>query len=324
MTRSGYINAYGTDAPACSPSSSPRFHHDNANSGDYSRDAVRRARRRSWKSRTAAHRSSFRAPGDDLLCGTVDHYEFVTSKRPIDEQSFADAKPLGGAPEPKAAGGKQKLDVPGKSKGWVAIRAVDEQGNVGRPASVDFRGAPVQTPDDPDDPSGGPCSKRIAGTDGVDRLVGSIASERIVGRGGKDRIRGGGGDDCIAGGGGKDRINGDDGDDKLTGQKGNDRVSGGNGDDRVRGGDGNDRLKGGNGDDRIQGKGGRDKISGGGGDDVLRAGQRPDRVSGGAGNDSIETVGGGADIVHCGSGKDSVRAGRSDRVAKNCEKVRRR
>ena len=40
MTRSGYIHVYETDAEACSPSSSPRFHHDNANSGDYSRDAV--------------------------------------------------------------------------------------------------------------------------------------------------------------------------------------------------------------------------------------------------------------------------------------------
>ena len=266
----------------------------------------------------------FNAPGDDLLCGAADHYEIVTSPDPIGAENFNGAARIDGGPDPQAPGTKQSLSLTGTAKRYVAIRAVDEQGNVGRPASVDFRGAPVQTPDDPDDPSGGPCSKRIAGTDGVDRLVGSIASERIVGRGGKDRIRAGAGDDCVTGGGGKDRINGEDGDDKLTGQKGNDRVSGGNGDDRVRGGDGNDRLKGGNGDDRIQGKGGRDKISGGGGDDVLRAGQRPDRVSGGAGNDSIETVGGGADIVHCGSGKDSVRAGRSDRVAKNCEKVRRR
>ena len=35
VTRSGLINAYATDAPACAPASSPRFHHDNANSGDY-------------------------------------------------------------------------------------------------------------------------------------------------------------------------------------------------------------------------------------------------------------------------------------------------
>ena len=35
MTRSGYIIAYEIDAGACSPASWPRFHHDNANSGDY-------------------------------------------------------------------------------------------------------------------------------------------------------------------------------------------------------------------------------------------------------------------------------------------------
>ncbi len=40
MTRSGYLNGYSTGAPACSPASWPRFHHDNANSGDYSRDAT--------------------------------------------------------------------------------------------------------------------------------------------------------------------------------------------------------------------------------------------------------------------------------------------
>ncbi len=39
-TRSGYLSAYATDGDACSASSWPRFHHDNANSGDYSRDAV--------------------------------------------------------------------------------------------------------------------------------------------------------------------------------------------------------------------------------------------------------------------------------------------
>jgi hypothetical protein len=39
-TRSGYINAYSTSAPASSPSGCPRFHHDNANSGDYGRDAT--------------------------------------------------------------------------------------------------------------------------------------------------------------------------------------------------------------------------------------------------------------------------------------------
>ena len=39
LTRTGTLLAYDTDAPSCSPGSWPRFHHDNANSGDYSRDA---------------------------------------------------------------------------------------------------------------------------------------------------------------------------------------------------------------------------------------------------------------------------------------------
>ena len=40
ITRSGTLAIYSTPAPSCSPSSSPRFHHDDWNSGDYTTDAV--------------------------------------------------------------------------------------------------------------------------------------------------------------------------------------------------------------------------------------------------------------------------------------------
>src|ERR1700732_2140144 len=40
ITRSGTLAVYSTPAAACSPSSWPRFHHDNANSGDYTRDGL--------------------------------------------------------------------------------------------------------------------------------------------------------------------------------------------------------------------------------------------------------------------------------------------
>src|SRR5205085_8791503 len=40
ITRTGTLSVYATPAPACSPSSSPRFHHDNWNSGDYATDAA--------------------------------------------------------------------------------------------------------------------------------------------------------------------------------------------------------------------------------------------------------------------------------------------
>ncbi len=140
ITRSGYIHAYETDAQACSPSSSPRFHHDNANSGDYSRDAVLPGAPAELKAgRGKLH---FVAPGDDLLCGTADHYELVTAKQKIDESSFADAKPLQGAPQPKPPGFVHSLAIPDRSKGWIAIRAVDEQGNVGRVASVKAKPKP--------------------------------------------------------------------------------------------------------------------------------------------------------------------------------------
>ena len=83
ITRSGYVHAYATEAPACSPSSSPRFHHDNANSGDYARDAVLPGAPTALKAKGGE--LSFLAPGDDLLCGTADHYEMATAKSAIDE-----------------------------------------------------------------------------------------------------------------------------------------------------------------------------------------------------------------------------------------------
>jgi hypothetical protein len=214
ITRSGYIHAYRTDAPACSPSSSPRFHHDNANSGDYSRDAVLPGAPTKLKAKGGE--LTFVAPGDDLLCGIVDHYEMATAKQSIDEGSFADAKPLGGVPKPKAAGAKQKLDVPAKSKGWIALRAVDEQGNVGRVATVK---AKAEKPG-----KGKPCANRIPGTGRSDRLHGTGGSDEITGRGGHDVIEARGGRDCVRGGRQADYLKGGDGKDRISGGRGNDRI----------------------------------------------------------------------------------------------------
>jgi hypothetical protein len=138
FTRSGRVLAYGTEAPACSPSSWPRFHHDNANSGNYERDAV--APGRPMDAAASGGALTFAAPGDDLLCGAAESYEVVQSSRPIDERSFARAEPVdtGGA-EPGEAGEEQSIELPDGVKRYVAVRAVDEQGNVGRPALVDLR-----------------------------------------------------------------------------------------------------------------------------------------------------------------------------------------
>ena len=142
ITREGTLSVYSTPASACSPSSWPNFHHDIANSGDYTRDAVPPGVPLS----TSVYENTlhFTAPGDDLLCGKATRYEIVTAEAPITAQSFAGATPLSGAPEPAAAGTAQSYTLPANVQTYVAIRAVDDQGNVGLPASAEYNpGAPL-------------------------------------------------------------------------------------------------------------------------------------------------------------------------------------
>jgi hypothetical protein len=120
-TRLGSVFAFDTKAPACSPASWPRFHHDVANSGDYARDAVLPGRPMGIT--RAPSKVTFTAPGDDLLCGTADHYEV---------RVHGGWTKLAGV-TPAAPGTSQTVDLP---DGAQALRAVDEQGNVGRAADV--------------------------------------------------------------------------------------------------------------------------------------------------------------------------------------------
>jgi hypothetical protein len=134
ITRSGTLSVYTTPAPACSPSSSPRFHHDNWNSGNYTTDAVDPGK--PLNAKRSGSTLSFAAPGHDLMCGTATRYELVTSSKPITAQSFASAKALRAAPSPAAPGTRQSLTLPAGAERYVAIRAVDSDGNVGLPAVV--------------------------------------------------------------------------------------------------------------------------------------------------------------------------------------------
>jgi hypothetical protein len=155
ITRSGQLLAYETSAPPCSPASWPRFHHDNANSGDYSRDAV--APGVPFALGLSGGTVTFSAPGDDLLCGTIGapgRLEARQSDSPITAQNFAAADPLV-APAPAAPGTAQSLTLPPSPKRYVAIRAVDEQGNVGRPAVLDRTAPPTSGPGDGSGSGGG-------------------------------------------------------------------------------------------------------------------------------------------------------------------------
>ena len=143
---------------------------------------------------------------------------------------------------------------------------------------------------------GGRCFNRFVGSSARDRIVGSRFGDRISGARGGDRIAARAGADCVSGNRGGDR---------LSGEGGRDRVSGNSGNDRLRGGPGPDRLFGGSGRDLLSAGGGRNRLFGGGGNDGIRA--RNDRV----------------DRIRCGAGNDRVTADQNDRVAGDCERVRR-
>ncbi len=142
ITREGTVSVYTTPASACSPSSWPNFHHDIANSGDYTRDAVPPGK--PLNASVSENVLRFTAPGDDLLCGKATRFEVATSESPITAQNFTKATPLSGAPEPAEAGIAQTYTLPASVENYVAIRAIDDQGNVGLPAQAEYNpGAPL-------------------------------------------------------------------------------------------------------------------------------------------------------------------------------------
>jgi hypothetical protein len=136
ITRSGTLSVYRTPASACSASSSPRFHHDIANSGDFSRDALLPGRPMNGRFLRRRRLVRFVAPGGDLMCGRAQRYEVVTSRRRITPQTFARARRLRAGLAPAAAGATQALGVPHGALRWIAIRAVNAAGNVGLPLVV--------------------------------------------------------------------------------------------------------------------------------------------------------------------------------------------
>jgi hypothetical protein len=74
----------------------------------------------------------------------------------------------------------------------------------------------------------------------------------------------------------------------------------------------------------ILGSGQGEGIKGTDGDDTIRPRAGKDRIKARDGADLIVSRGGGADRVDCGAGRDLVKADGKDRIAKNCEKVKRK
>jgi len=160
---------------------------------------------------------------------------------------------------------------------------------------------------------------QIVGTNARDTRSGTPGTDIIFGLRGNDVLRGGSGADCVFGQAGNDRVFGGTGSDFVFGGTGNDRIGGDSGDDDLRGGSGTDRITGSAGRDRLDGGAGRDHLSDFSGRDSFR---------GGSGNDLIEARDQfnrrTPDDVRCGSGRDVAVVDALDRVAADCERVRRR
>ncbi len=164
---------------------------------------------------------------------------------------------------------------------------------------------------------------RISGSSGNDRLRGNSGNDRLDAGRGNDRAFGDAGNDLIRGSFGDDRLHGVAGNDRLFGSRGRDRISGGSGRDSISAGSSNDRVAGDAGNDRINGNSGSDSLSGNSGRDRITGLTGRDRISGGSGNDRLDARDGQRDRVNCGPGRDRVIADRIDRIARNCERVRR-
>jgi Ca2+-binding RTX toxin-like protein len=107
---------------------------------------------------------------------------------------------------------------------------------------------------------------------------------------------------------------------------------------RLVGSNGADQLRSFHYADRIDGRGGNDAIEGWYGDDVITGGPGRDDINAdasagactflvcrvGSGNDRVDVRDGERDSVKCGPGRDVVLADRKDRIAEDCEVVRRR
>jgi hypothetical protein len=130
-TREGYLNVWETNGAATGNNEWWNGRHDERNTGQYGVDTRPPGILRDASVSADGSELDFKAPGDDWYAGTADHYDVVTSTAPITPENFDSATPLDGAPTSGEAGSDQSLAVPAGAKRHIAIRAVDDAGNLG-------------------------------------------------------------------------------------------------------------------------------------------------------------------------------------------------
>ena len=159
-TREGWLYAWETDGAACvdgEPNSDwRRFHHDERNTGFYGTDALPPSRVTDLQAEALEGdivEFGFTAPGDDWNCGKAGSYDvrYATddSVDLSDPEQFAAAPSVPDVPHPATAGDRQMFEVDAPGALQIAMRAIDEAGNVSRISNT------VELSGDEDDNSDG-------------------------------------------------------------------------------------------------------------------------------------------------------------------------
>ena len=152
ITREGYLFEWDQpDIPECQ-SEWPSYRHDQQQSGNYDRDGTPPGPLRDGVA-TDTGEIQFEDTGDDGRCGTADHYEIVTSTAPVTPENFAQATPVTDSTTPGTAGTRTSLSLAGTDR-YVAIRAVDEAGNLGPMILIDTGAVGPTGPTDTTGPTG--------------------------------------------------------------------------------------------------------------------------------------------------------------------------
>jgi hypothetical protein len=251
-TREGYLYVWDSDGTHAGNQEWWSYRHDERNTANYGLDTRPPGVLRDAHLAAGGMQITFDAPGDDWYGGTAGHYEAVSSGTAITPANFDSKDPLDGEPAPGGAGASETYAIPASAKRFVAIRAVDEAGNLGPIVSFD-RGVAADQ-----------CDGGVLGDDDPNVLQGTDDPDKIRGLGGDDRIEGHRAADCLAG---------DDDADFVKGGRGGDALFGGLGPDELRPGRGKDTVLGGDGDDRIFTVRNRhDVVNCGAGEDTVEAG----------------------------------------------------
>ncbi|MEA2178771.1 MAG: hypothetical protein QOG77_2068, partial [Solirubrobacteraceae bacterium] len=245
LTRAGWVFQWKTDVDACADSNEEwwTYHHDEHSTANYGHDGRPPGTPRDLRARLSGGRIelSFKAPGDDWLCGKADKLRILRGGNDFEHPRQGTVVGDQNQDVTAAVGVEQTVsfdsaELRGSTRLGIIVR--DSSGNWGHLATVAVPGTPGAPGEGPaggnDDANpglpetgerpGANCSRVKRGTARNNVLRGTQGHDRLFGLRGNDRIYGRRGRDCLFGGRGRDLLNGGGGRDRMLGGPGRDRL----------------------------------------------------------------------------------------------------